>query len=174
MSALPALQEANAALDWNERPWRGQGPIPFAKELIMRLLSLAVAGALLLVAANAGAQSRQYPVTGSESISSVQVIAPARTARVYQEHLDAVRGVYGMSNGWRMKVSSAAGGITAQIDRQPAMHLVALSPDRYVSRDGNVTMDFNQGDHGDDMSMSYMPDPRLAQVIVVKATLAQR
>lgn len=140
----------------------------------MRPLTLLLAVTLALVAANAAAQSRQYPVTGNEAISSVQVTAPARTVRVYQEHLDAVRGVYAMSNGWRMKVSSAAGGINAQIDRQPAMHLVALSPDRYVSRDGNVTMDFNRGDNGDDMLMSYMPDPRLAQVIVVRATLAQR
>ncbi len=140
----------------------------------MRPLPLAIAAALLLLVADAAAQTRNYPVTGDSSISSVQVTAPARTMRVYQEHLDAVRGVYALSNGWRLKVGAAAGGITAQIDRQPAMHLVALSPDRYVSRDGNVTMDFNRGDTGDDMLMSYVPDSRVAQVIVVKATLAQR
>ncbi len=139
----------------------------------MRILTLAIAGTLLLVAANAAAQS-SYPTTSSESISSVQVTAQSRTARVYQEHLDAVRGVYGMSNGWRMKVASAAGGITARIDRQPALYLVALSPDSYASRDGSVTMEFNRGEQGDDMLMRYRPDPRLAQVIEVKATLAQR
>jgi len=138
----------------------------------MRALTMAIAASLLLVVADAAAKS--YPVTGGESISSVQVKAPPRLVRVYQEHLDAVRGVYAMSNGWRMKVSSAAGGITARIDRQPAMHLVALSPDRYASRDGNVTMEFNRGDTGDDMLMSYVPDPRVAQIIVVRATLAQR
>lgn len=139
----------------------------------MRPLTLALAASLLLVVADAAAQSR-YPATGGDAISSVQVTAPARTLRVYQEHLDAVRGVYAMSNGWRMKVASAAGGITARIDRQPAMHLVALSPDRYSSRDGSVTMEFNRGDSGDDMLMSYVPDSRVAQVIVVRATLAQR
>ncbi len=54
------------------------------------------------------------------------------------------------------------------------MRLVALSPDKYATRDGNVTMEFNRGSSGDDMVMSYVPDRRLAQVIVVKATLAQR
>jgi hypothetical protein len=140
----------------------------------MRRLALLSAIPLFLLAADAVAQSRDYPATGSTSISSVQVTAPSRTARVFQEDLDAVRGVYGMSNGWRLKVSPASGGITAQIDRQPAMRLVAVSPDRFVSRDGNVTMDFNRGANRDDMEMSYVPDSRVAQIIVVKATLAQR
>lgn len=140
----------------------------------MRRLALLSAIPLFLLAADAVAQSRNYPATGSTPISSVQVTAPARTARIFQEDLDAVRGVYGLSNGWRLKVSPAAGGISAQIDRQPAMRLVAVSPDRFVSRDGNVTMDFKRGASGDDMQMSYVPDSRVAQLIVVKATLAQR
>jgi hypothetical protein len=58
------------------------------------------------------------------------------------------------------------------------MHLIAESPDRFVSRDGNVIMEFNRGDERDDMMMSYVPsdvaDPRLAQMIVVTAKMAQR
>lgn len=140
----------------------------------MRPLSLALAASLLLLVADAAAQSSSYPATGSSSISSVQVTAPARPVRVYQEHLDAVRGAYAMSNGWRMKVDTAANGITARIDSRPPIRLVALSPDHYVSRDGNVSMEFNRGDNGEDMVMSYVPDSRVAQIIVVKATLAQR
>lgn len=139
----------------------------------MRPLTLALAASLLLVVADAAAQSR-YPTTGNEAISSVQVRAPARPVRLYQEHLDAVRGTYALSNGWRLKVNSAAGGLSAQIDGQPPMRLVPLSADRFTSYDGNVTMEFNRGDTGDDMLMSYVPDPRVAQVIVVRATLAQR
>ena len=140
----------------------------------MRPLSLALAASLLLLAADASAQSKDYPATGSAAISSVQVTAPARPVRVYQEHLDAVRGVYALSNGWTMKVDAAAGGISARIDGRPAIRLMALSPDHYVSRDGNVDMEFNRGDTGEDMVMSYVPDSRLAQVIVVRATLAGR
>lgn len=141
----------------------------------MRRLSLAIPASLLLLALDAGAQATQYPVTGDPGISSVQVTAPARTVRVYQEHLDAVKGQYAMSNGWRLKVDSTAGGITARIDKQRPIHLVAVSPDKYVSRDGNVDMLFNQGEGGYDMQMSYVPaGSRIAQVVVVKATLAQR
>jgi hypothetical protein len=58
------------------------------------------------------------------------------------------------------------------------MRLIAQSPDRFVSRDGNVIMEFNKGDTRDDMMMSYVPsdvaDPSLAQIIVVTAKMAQR
>lgn len=137
-------------------------------------LGLTLAAALTLLVADAAAQSRQAPAAPGGPISSVEVTAPARTARIYQTDLDAVSGVYAMSNGWRMAVSPAPGGISAKIGRQRALHLVALSPDKYASRDGMVTMAFHHGPSGDDMVMSYVPDRRLAQVIVVKATLAQR
>ncbi|MGI4842651.1 MAG: hypothetical protein ACRYF7_05005 [Janthinobacterium lividum] len=135
------------------------------------VMALAVSAALLT--ADAAAQSRQPPL-GSAPMSSVQVTAPARTFRLYQDDLDAVRGIYAMSNGWRLQVSPAPGGISAQLGRGRAMRLVAVSPDKYASHDGNVTMEFNRGNSGDDMVMTYVPDPRLAQVVVVKATLAQR
>ena len=139
----------------------------------MRSLSLAVSAGLLVLASEAGAQASKYPVTSDSAISSVQVTAPAR--RIFQEDLDTVRGQYALSNGWRLKVDPAASGISARIDKQRPIHLVALSRDKFVSRDGNVEMVFNRGDQGDDMVMSYVPaDSRIAQVIVVKATLAQR
>jgi hypothetical protein len=134
---------------------------------------VALAASMALFAADAAAQSRPLPAS-SGPISSVEVSAPARTVRIYQDDLDAVRGTYAMSNGWRMQVSPAPGGISAKIGRDRPMRLVALSPDKYASHDGSVTMEFNRGDSGDDMVMSYMSDPRLAQVIIVKATLAQR
>ncbi len=136
-------------------------------------LVMAIAVPVILFAADAAAQTRQQAL-GSAPMSSVQVTAPARTFRVYQDDLDAVRGAYALSNGWRLQVSPAPGGISAQIGRQRAMRLVAVSPDKYASHDGNVTMEFNRGRSGDDMIMTYVPDPRMAEVIVVKATLAQR
>ena len=138
----------------------------------MRTLSLALSASLLLLASDAGAQAKKYPFTAGSAMSSVQVTAPAR--RVFQEDLDMVRGQYELSNGWRLKVDPAAGGINAKIDKEREIHLVAMSKDKFVSRDGNVEMVFNRGDYGEDMVMSYVPDPRLAQVIVVRATLAQR
>ncbi|UVW30036.1 hypothetical protein [Massilia sp. H6] len=138
----------------------------------MRSLSLAACASVLVLAVDASAQAPKYPIAGDSAMSSVQVIAPAR--RVFQEDLDTVRGQYALSNGWRLKVDSAANGIRATIDNQRPIYLVALSKDKFVSPDGNVDMVFNRGDYGEDMVMSYVPDPRLAQVIVVRATLAQR
>ena len=136
----------------------------------MRLLLLAVPASLLL-ASHAGAQSGNYPPPDTAAISTVQVTAPVRLS---DEQIQSVRGYYAMSNGWHLKVGKAARGIVAQIDQQPPIRMVAVTPDKFVSRDGNVTMDFNQGDNGDEMLMSYVPDQRLAIRYVVTATLAQR
>jgi hypothetical protein len=54
------------------------------------------------------------------------------------------------------------------------MRLIALSADRYVTADGNVAMEFNQGTFGDDMTMSYVPSSRLAERIVIRSTVAAR
>jgi hypothetical protein len=140
---------------------------------IMRPLSLALPASLLLLASSASAQGN-YPLTDPEPMSTVQVTAPTPEFRPWSDDLEAVSGKYAMSNGWRLHVEPASQGIVARIDKQRPVHLVALSPTKYVSADGNVAMLFNRGEAGDEMLMSYVPDPRVAQVIVVKATLAQR
>ena len=45
-------------------------------------------------------------------------------------------------------------------------------PRRIVSGDGNVRMEFNQGEWGDEMTMSYRPDPRLAEAQIVNLETA--
>ena len=35
-------------------------------------------------------------------------------------------------------------------------------------------MEFNRGDVGDDMIMTYVPDPRLADMVVISSSIAQR
>ncbi|WP_322403506.1 hypothetical protein [Massilia luteola] len=145
----------------------------------MRPLSLALSASLLLLAPGAGAQSGTYPVNDDMPISRVEVTAqPATAFRIWDYQAEAVSGAYALSNGWRLKVQPARDGLVAQIDKQHPMHLIAQSPDRFVSRDGNVIMEFNRGDTREDMMMSYVPsdvtDPHLAQIIVVTATMAQR
>ena len=108
-------------------------------------------------------------------MSRVEVMAetPAFAFRDYEA--EAISGGYAMSNGWRLKVDPSADGIVAQIDKQRPIRLVALSRDRYATRDGNVAMEFNRGALGDEMLMSYVPSSRTAQVVVVTtARLAQR
>lgn len=138
----------------------------------MRLsLLLSAVPVTLLLTSNAGAQSANYPPPDTAPIATVQVTAPFHLSDAETE---AVTGLYAMSNGWRLKVGEAATGIVAQIDRQRPIRLVAISADKFVSRDGNVTMDFNRGENGDEMVMTYVPDQRLALRYAVTATLAQR
>jgi hypothetical protein len=157
--------------------------VPFAHPVlqgaIMRPLSLAFSTSLLLLASGAGAQSGTYPINDDMPISRVEVTAqPGTTVPIWDYQVEAISGAYALSNGWRLKVQPARDGIVAQIDKQHPMRLVAQSRDRFVSRDGNVIMEFNRGDTRDDMMMSYVPsdvtDPRMAQVIVVTAKMAQR
>lgn len=130
----------------------------------------------LLLATDAGAQAQQAPSNQPESISRVDVTAPTRNFEFRTYEAEAISGGYAMSNGWRLKVEPASDGIVAQIDRRRPMRLLAVSQDQYVSPDGNVFMEFNRGRQGDEMLMSYVPDARTAQVIVVTSTstLAQR
>jgi hypothetical protein len=127
----------------------------------MRPLSSVLSASLALVALNAGAQSSNqssnYPLTEPESMSTVQVTAPPRAVHVYDYQIEAISGAYKMANGWRLKVDPMTDGIVAQVDKQHPMRLIAYAPNKYVSRDGNVSMEFNLGTYGEDMLMSYVP-----------------
>lgn len=141
----------------------------------MRSLSLAVP-VFLLLAANAGAQQQIQAPADPGQTSRVEVTAPTQPFLFFDYEAEAISGAYAMSNGWHLKVDPASDGIVAQIDKHTPMRLHAVSRDQYVSRDGNVSMSFNRGQRGDDMLMSYVPDARTAQVVVVTATavVAQR
>jgi hypothetical protein len=140
----------------------------------MRSLHFLVPASLLLVASSAGAQTQRYPLTQPAPTSTVQVTAEAPDFQFREYDAEAISGGYKMSNGWRMNVDPASDGIVAKIDKGHPIKLVAVSTNRYVSPDGNVTMEFNRGRDGDEMLMSYVPESRTAQVIVVTTTLAQR
>lgn len=140
----------------------------------MRPLYLAIPVSLLLLASNAHAQSTHYPATTTGAISTVQVTAQQHAVRVSDDETKAVSGTYALSNGWRLHVRPALNGVVARIDDERPMRLVALSPDKYVSSDGNVAMEFNRGEAGDEMMMSYVPDDGLAEMVVVTATMASR
>jgi hypothetical protein len=141
-------------------------------------ISSILPASLLLLAASAGAQTQapatSYPLTEPAPTSQVQVRPPTQPFQFWEYEAEAIRGAYAMSNGWRLNVDMADNGIVARIDKQRPIQLVAVSRDEYVSRDGNVSMTFNRGERGDDMMMSYVPDTRMAQRVVVTATLAQR
>jgi hypothetical protein len=139
----------------------------------MRLSSLTFSSALLLLASDALAQAGNTPVPDTAPMSTVQVAAPIRSYWIDRDQAEAISGFYAMSNGWRMKVRASSRYLYAVIDQEPPMRLVAVSPDKFVTQDGKVTMEFNRGDSGDDMLMTYV-EPRLGQLVTVTSRLAQR
>lgn len=140
----------------------------------MRTLSLLLTASLLVVASTTSAQSSPYPKPDTAPLSTVQVTAPIRPVWVRDEQARQIAGVYELSNGWNMKVRTASRYIDATIDSEKPMRLLAITPDRFVSSDGNVTMEFNRGDAGDEMMMSYVPHTNLAQLVVISAKMARR
>ena len=140
----------------------------------MRALSLLLPASLLVVASSTGAQTTPYPQPLAQSTSTVQVTAPSRHAWIRPAQARLIGGAYDMSNGWYLRVETAARHIDARIDNQPPMRLVPISRYKFASGDGNVIMEFAKGSSGDDMVMSYRPSPRMAWITVGSAPLAQR
>lgn len=148
----------------------------------MPSLSLTVPASLLLLASSAGVQAAQtaqtdyYLSTQSGVTTRVQVVAPAQPFVFHDGDAEWISGAYAMSNGWRLKVDPSLDGIVAQIDKRHPIPLVAVAPDRYVTPDGNISMEFNRGAHGDEMLMSYVPDARTMRVVVLSSStrLARR
>ena len=138
----------------------------------MRRLSLLLPAALFLLASSALAQTSAYPKPGP--ISTVQVTTPVKIIRITGEQAQQLAASYAMSNGWRLTVRPASRFIKAAIDNEAPMQLVQIAPDKFVSGDGKVTMQFNLGEWGDDMTMSYVPDQDLAQVVIISSRMAQR
>ena len=104
----------------------------------------------------------------------MQVSGTASPARIKARHAEKIAGIYQMSNGWYLEVRPASRYIDATIDDEHPMRLVQVAPYRFASGDGKVTMHFNRGFSGDDMEMSYLPEGRLAQRIVISSRMAQR
>lgn len=133
-----------------------------------------LAASLLLPATGADAQTMPYPPADTSPIASVQVSAPSKSLRIRTAEAEKISGAYEMSNGWHLRVLTSARYIDAIIDDEKPIRLAAIAPYRFVSGDGNITMDFNRGADGQDMRMSYVPDLRLGQRVVLVSRLAQR
>lgn len=140
----------------------------------MRPLSSLLPASLFLLASSALAQTTPYPQPAPESMSTVQVSAPVKAMLIFPDQAEQLNATYAMSNGWRMKVTPSSRSISAVIDNEKPIRLVQVERDKFVSGDGKVSMQFNQGDWGDDMTMSYVPGQDLAQVITVSSRMAQR
>lgn len=143
----------------------------------MRPLSLLLPASLLVLGSSVLAQTTPAgPASQSAAtpISTVQVSPAVQGRRIPSDHAQQLAGTYAMSNGWQLQVRAKSRFISASINQEEPIRLVQVAPYKFASGDGNVRMEFNQGEWGDDMTMSYVPDPRLAQVVVISSKMAQR
>ena len=141
----------------------------------MRPLSILFPACVLLLASSAGAQTLPSQQAADPSMSTVQVTAPAGTVRIRDMQAEKIGGSYAMSNGWHLRVRTGSRHIDATIDNQTPLRLFSVAPYKFASPDGNVAMEFNRGNEGDDMVMSYVPGDGLARVVLTSsAALAQR
>ncbi len=139
----------------------------------MRSLSLLIPASLLALAASAGAQTQPYPRPDTAPVTTVTVTAPAKPIRLKPDEVKQIAGIYDMANGWRLDVRGKPEYIDATIDKEKPMRLKAVSKNKFVSGDGNVIMEFNQG-AGEDMKLSYVPDPSKPSMVSIPAQRAKR
>lgn len=138
----------------------------------MRPLSLLITASAFVLAAGAGAQTQPqpYPRPDTAPISTVTVTKPVR---LMPDEVKEIAGTYNMDNGWNLEVRGKPEYIDATIDSEKPMRLRAVSKTKFVSGDGNVTMEFKQGT-GEDMTMSYVPDPSKPSMVSIPAQKAKR
>jgi hypothetical protein len=141
----------------------------------MRPLSLLIPASLLALAASVGAQTQTqtYPLPDTAPISTVTVTGQAKAVRLRPEEIRQIAGTYDMANGWRLEVRGKPEYIDATIDTEKPMRLKAVSKNKFVTGDGNVTMEFNQTS-GDDMKLSYVPDPSKPSMVSIPAQRSKR
>lgn len=171
MDAFGRPNGPNTAPAW--RGARSEGLFPLREGIIVRS-SILIAASLLLSATGADAQTMPYPPADTAPVPWVQVIAPGKAPRIRAAEAENISGAYEMSNGWYLRVLTAPRYIEAIIDDEKPIRLAAVAPYRFASGDGNITMDFHRGADGQDMRMSYVPDLRLGQRVVLESRLAQR
>lgn len=140
----------------------------------MRKLSILLPATLFVIATSSGAQIMPYPQDDTAPVSTVVVTPAAKPVRIDEDQARQIAGTYNLSNGWRMKVSPGSRTIATTIDKQKPMRLLAISPYKFASGDGRVVMEFGRGEAGDEMTMSYAPDPRLADMVTISSAVAQR
>ena len=139
----------------------------------MRPLSFLIPACLLALSASAGAQTQPYPRPDTAPITTVTVTPGAKTVRLMPDEVKEIAGNYDMENGWQLEVRGKPDYIDATIDTQKPLRLRAVSKNKFVSGDGNVTMEFNQGPDGD-MKLSYVPDPSKPSMVSIPARRATR
>jgi hypothetical protein len=133
-------------------------------------MSLIFIPALLVLASGTQAQTLQP----GEPIAVVQVKPADGPYRLRNEQAQQIAGMYEMSNGSSVEIRPDMRHVDVVIDRNRPMRLLAMSSRKFVSGDGNVTLEFSRGNDDNDMTLRYVPGTGLAEVVLTSASFAQR
>jgi hypothetical protein len=137
---------------------------------IMRPISLMLFPTLLVLASGTQAQTPQP----DEPVAVVQVKPMDGPYRLRNEQARQIAGTYEMSNGWSIDVRPDMRHVDVVIDRNRPLRLLAVSSRKFVSGDGNVTMEFSRGNDDNDMTLRYVPGLGMAGIVLTSAAFAQR
>jgi hypothetical protein len=140
----------------------------------MRPSSLLYFPALLMLASGTHAQALQPIGPGPASIAVVGVKPVDGPYRLRNEQARQIAGMYEMSNGWSIDVRPDMRHVDVVINQSRPLRLLAITSRKFVSGDGNVTMEFSRGNDDNDMTLRYVPDKGLAEVVLTSASFAQR
>lgn len=136
----------------------------------MRPLSLMLIPVLLVSASGTRAQT----LAPDDPVAVVQVKPMDGPCRLRNEQARQIAGTYEMSNGWSVDVRPDMRHVDVLIDRNRPLRLLAISPRKFVSGDGNVTMEFSRGNDENDMTLRYVPGVGMAEVVLTSVSIAQR
>jgi hypothetical protein len=127
-----------------------------------------------MLASSAHAQALQPVEPASTSIAVVEVKPGDGPYRLRNEQARQIAGMYEMSNGWSVDVRPDMRHVDVVINRDRPLRLLAISSRKFVSGDGNMTLEFSRGNDDHDMTLRYVPGTGLAEVVVTSASFAQR
>ena len=136
----------------------------------MRPLSQMLIPVLLVSASGTQAQT----LAPDDPVAVVQVKPMDGPYRLRNEQARQIAGTYEMSNGWSVDVRPDMRHADVLIDRNRPLRLLAISPRKFVSGDGNVTMEFSRGNDENDMTLRYVPGVGMAEVVFTSVSIAQR
>lgn len=137
------------------------------------LLSLFAFAAL---AGSSGAYAQALPVAPGEPeiLPEISVVETMPRYPLKIKEASAIRGIYKMSNGWLLDVNPNWHQVYADLNGTGRVELLPVSPDKFISADRRMAMEFNLGANGNEMVMRYTPDGVAAHSLVLTSTLAQR
>jgi hypothetical protein len=136
----------------------------------MRPLYLMLIPVLLVSASGTQAQT----LAPDDPVAVVQVKPMDGPYRLRNEQARQIAGTYEMSNGWSVDVRPDMRHVDVLIDRNRPLRLLAISPRKFVSGDGNVSMEFSRGNDENDMTLRYVPGVGMAEVVLTSVSIAQR